>query len=293
MNLAQVLRQVRLLELRSRHLVRDLLAGGYSSVFKGRGMEFAEVREYQPGDDVKTIDWNVTARLGSAYVKRYVEERELTVLFVLDASASTLFGTRLRTKAELAAEASAILALSAARNNDRVGAILFTDHVERFIPPRKGTEHVFRVIAELIAFSPRGRGTDLVAALRFLDRVQRRRTLVFLVSDFLTSGYEPMLKAIARRHEVIALQLRDARERDLPAVGLLRLRDLETGQSRYVDSTRRKVRNDFQDRIVRFDQALAASLRHHAVDLVPLETGRSTVEPLLAFFRRREELQRR
>ena len=293
MNLGEVLRQVRLLELQSHYLVRDLLAGGYSSVFKGRGMEFAEVREYQPGDDVKTIDWNVTARLGAAYVKRYVEERELTALFVVDASASTLFGTRLRTKAELAAETCAILALSAARNNDRVGAVFFTDRVERFIPPRKSTDHVFRVIAELIAFSPRGRGTDLSAALRFLDRVQRRRALVFVVSDFLTNGYEPMLRATARRHEVIALQLRDARERDLPAVGLLRLQDPETGRSSYVDSALDEVRSDFRERMVRFDESLAASLRHHAVDLVPLETGRSCVEPLLAFFRRRERLQRR
>lgn len=285
------MREVRRIEITTRHLVRDIVAGEYSSTFRGRGVEFAEVREYQPGDDVRSIDWNVTARLGSAYVKRYLDERELTLLFVVDASASGQFGTRVRTKQALAVEVCAVLALAAARSNDRVGAVWATDRVERFVPPSRGRRHALRVINDLIAFEAVGIGTDLGAALRFVDPVLRRRAVVFLVSDFLTSGYQPALERLTRRHDVIALQLFDARERELPDLGLVSLYEPETGLSRWVDTARPDTRERFSRRAAEFDQSLHQELLRRGADLVRLETGRPYAEPLIAFFRRRERMR--
>jgi uncharacterized protein (DUF58 family) len=282
--------EVRRIEITTRHLVRDIVAGEYSSAFRGRGVEFAEVREYQPGDDVRTIDWNVTARLGSAYVKRYLEERELTVGFVVDFSASKQFGSRLRTKGDLAVEVCAVLALAAARNNDRVGALFFSDRIERMIPARKGRRHVLRVISELLSFEPAGTGTDLTTALGYLEPVLRRRSVLFIVSDFLTSGFDSALGRLARRHDVIAVQLSDPRERELPDAGLVTLRDPESGAWRYVDTRSGVVRETFRKHMAEFDLDLERRLRERGVDLVRLETDRSYAEPLLAFFRRREKL---
>jgi uncharacterized protein (DUF58 family) len=292
-NLAEVLRQVRLLEIHTRRLVTDVFAGEYSSVFKGRGMEFADVREYQAGDDIRLIDWNVTARMGFPYVKQFVEERELTVMFLVDHSASELFGTRVRTKSELAAEVCAVLAMTAVKNHDRVGTVLFSDRVERYVPPKKGKTHVLRVIRELLSFEPRGTGTNLAAALEFTNRVLTRRAVVFLVSDFLATDYERVLKATARRHDTIALQLVDPRERELPNVGLVAVRDPESSRWRYLDTGSRRVRDAFQRRGQEFDATLTCALRRRGVDVVRLETGRPYVEPLLAFFQMRERLQRR
>jgi uncharacterized protein (DUF58 family) len=289
----EVMREVRRLEITTRHLVRDIVAGEYSSAFRGRGVEFSEVREYQPGDDIRTIDWNVTARLGSAYVKRYLEERELSVLFVVDDSASGRFGTRLRTKHTLAVEACAVLALAAARNNDRVGVVWATDRIERFVPPRRGRRHALRVISDLLAFEPAGTSTDLAAALRFVDPILRRRAVVFLVSDFLTSGYQADLGRLARRHDVIALQLYDLRERELPDIGLVSLQDPESGRWRRVDTSRPDTRERFRLRAAEFDSSLEDEIRRCGADLVRLETGRSYAEPLIAFFRRRERAHRR
>jgi uncharacterized protein (DUF58 family) len=284
---------VRRLEITTRHLVRDIVAGEYSSAFRGRGVEFSEVREYQPGDDVRTIDWNVTARLGSAYVKRYLEERELTVLFVLDASASGRFGTRLRTKHSLAVEVCAVLALAAARNSDRVGAVWATDRVERFVPPRRGRRHALRIINDLVAFEPEGKRTDLADALRFVDPILRRHAVIFLVSDFLTLGYLPDLERLARRHDLIALQLFDPRERELPDMGLVSLHEPETGSWSWVDTSRKETRDEFQRRGQQFDRRLQQDIRERGADLVRLETNQPYAEPLLAFFRRRERAQRR
>jgi uncharacterized protein (DUF58 family) len=289
----EVMREVRRLEITTRHLVRDIVAGEYSSAFRGRGVELSEVREYQPGDDIRTIDWNVTARLGSAYVKRYLEERELSVLFIVDDSASGRFGTRLRTKHTLAVEACAVLTLAAARNNDRVGVVWATDRIERFVPPRRGRRHALRVINDLLAFEPAGRTTDLAAALRFVDPILRRRAVVFLVSDFLTSGYQADLGHLARRHDVIALQLYDLRERELPDIGLVSLQDPESGRWRRVDTSRPDTRERFRLRAAEFDRLLENEIRRCGADLVRLETGRSYAEPLIAFFRRRERTQRR
>lgn len=292
MNLPELLRQVRLLEIVTRDLVKDVLAGGYTSVFRGRGLEFSEVRDYRPGDDIRTIDWNVTARMGAPYVKRYVEERELTVLFLVDHSSSEVFGTRVRTKAELAAEVCAALAMTAVKSNDRVGLALFTDRVERFIPPQKGKTHVRRVIRELLSFEPAGAGTDLRAALEFVNRVQRRRAVLFLVSDFVAPAYRPALRVAARRHDAIAIQLVDPRERELPDVGLVTLREAETGRWMLADTSAPGVREAFRHQAEAFDRELEATFRQDGVELIRLETDRSWVGPLLAFFRRREQALR-
>jgi uncharacterized protein (DUF58 family) len=286
----EVTHEVRRLEITTRHLVRDIVAGEYSSAFRGRGVEFAEVREYQPGDDIRTIDWNVTARLGSAYVKRYLEERELTVVFVVDRSASGGFGSRVRTRGDLAAEVVAVLAFAAARNNDRVGLMLATDRVESYTQPRKGRRHALRVISELLAFTPEGRGTDLGVALATLESSLHRRAVIFLVSDFLATGYEPALARLARRHDLVAIQIVDPRERELPDVGLVTLWDPESGDWRVVDTADREVRRRFSERATAFDRGLERMLMERGADRLQLETGRAYAEPLLAFFRRRERM---
>ena len=286
----EAMHEVRRIEITTRHLVRDIVAGEYSSAFRGRGVEFAEVREYQPGDDVRTIDWNVTARLGSAYVKRYLEERELTVGFVVDFSASKRFGSRKRTKGDLATEVCAVLALAAARNNDRVGALYFSDRIEQMVPARKGRRHVLRIISELLSFEPAGSGTDLTAALTYLESVLRRRSVLFVVSDFLASGYQSALGRLARKHDVIAVQLIDPRERELPDAGIMTFRDPESGAWQYVDTGSSAVRRAFRRRMADFDSDLERSLREQGADLVRLHTDRAYAEPLLAFFRRRERM---
>jgi uncharacterized protein (DUF58 family) len=289
----QVMLEVRRLEITTRHLVRDIVAGEYSSAFRGRGVEFSEVREYQPGDDVRAIDWNVTARLGSAYVKRYLEERELSVMFVVDASASQQFGTQVRTKHSLAVEVCAVLALAAARNNDRVGAVWATDRVERVVPPGRGRRHALRVINDLLAFEPAGTGTDLDQALSFIEPMLRRRSVIFLVSDFLTSGYQTALGRLARRHDVIALQLYDPRERELPDLGLATFHDPESGVWQVVDTGDPAARDRFYRRASEFDRSLHEALRVSGADFVRLETGQPYAESLITFFRRREKIGRR
>ncbi|MEO7985990.1 MAG: DUF58 domain-containing protein [Gemmatimonadales bacterium] len=284
----EVTREVRRIEITTRHLVRDIVAGEYSSAFRGRGVEFAEVREYQPGDDVRTIDWNVTARLGATYVKRYLEERELTVMFVVDRSASGGFGSLRRTKGDLATEVFAVLALAAARNHDRVGSLLFTDRVERHVAAAKGRRHALRVISDLLSLEPAGKGTDLAAALSGLEPTLRRRAVVFVLSDFLASDYESTLARLARRHDIVAVQLVDPRERALPDAGVVTLWDPESGEWRRVDTGDVIVREHFHRRAQEFDRNLEHRLRERGVDLLRLETGRSYAQPLLTFFRRRE-----
>jgi uncharacterized protein (DUF58 family) len=285
---SELIRRIRFIEIRTRRLVNDLFAGEYQSVFKGRGMEFAEVREYQPGDDVRSIDWNVTARMGRPFVKRFAEERELTVMLVVDASRSQAFGSAGRSKAETAAELCGLLAFSAIQNHDKVGLILFTDHVEKFVPPKKGRQHVLRVIRELLGFEPAGRGTCIAEALGFLSRVVRRRSVVFLVSDFFDDDYRRALQVTNRRHDVIAITLSDRRERELPAVGLLALEDAETGRLRYVDTSQAAFRAaytaGFQQHQAQRDAALAAA----KVDRVDIRSEASYVEPLIAFFKARQ-----
>jgi uncharacterized protein (DUF58 family) len=282
------LRAVRKIQIRTSHLVSDLFAGQYQSVFKGRGMEFAEVRLYQPGDDVRTIDWNVTARTGTPHVKRFAEERELTVMLVVDASASTIFGSRRQTKQALAAELGALLAFSAITNNDKVGLLMFTDRIELAVPPRKGTRHVLRVIREILSHRPVGRGTDIPAALEHLRRVTRRRTVLFLVSDFLAPGWKRALRLASRRHDVVAVVLEDPREAELPDVGLVELEEAETGERYVVDTGDPRVRRAVAERAELARAERDRELRAADVDAIVVGTDRSYIEAILRFFRMRE-----
>ncbi len=284
---ADLLDQVRRLEIRTRRIVDELFGGEYHSVFKGHGVEFREVREYQPGDDVRSIDWNVTARHGSPFVKQYDEERELTILLLADLSASERFGSDRRSKAEALAEAGALLALSAVSNNDKVGLILFTDEIELYLPPSKGRRHALRVLRELLYHPPRGRGTDLRLALETLNRVQKRSAVCFLLSDFLATGYEKDLMVSARRHDLIAVHLVDPRERELPAVGLVQLEDAETDEPGLVDTADPAVREEFARRAARREDDLHRSLRRMGCDLIELDVTRPAIDPLMRFFLRR------
>ena len=294
----EVLRQVRLIELRTRGLVDNVFGGEYQSVFRGQGIEFAEVREYQPGDDIRTIDWNVTARMGQPFVKQYVEERELTLLLVVDLSGSEQFGTRTRFKAELAAEIGAVIALSAASNNDRTGLLIFTDRVEHSVPPKKGRRHVLRLIRDVLAFRPQGRGTDLAGALDYAGRVLPHRAIVFVLSDFhIGAEDEPLfdrtLRVVSRRHDVVAVKISDPRELELPDAGLLRLRDPETGEVRVVDTGSREVRQRFRATAIARDAAMRRRFRRLGVDEIEVATDRPYAPPLLEFFERRARAARR
>jgi uncharacterized protein (DUF58 family) len=282
------LRTVRKIQIRTSHLVSDLFAGQYQSAFRGRGIEFAEVRLYQPGDDVRTIDWNVTARSGQPYVKRFAEERELTVMLLVDASASTQFGSVRETKRALATELAAVLAFSAITNNDKVGLVLFSDRIELAVPPRKGTRHVLRVIRELLSARPVGRGTDIAAALEHLAHVAKRRCVVFVLSDFLDAPCRAALRIAARRHDVIALVLDDPREGELPDVGLVELEEAETGRRHVVDTGDARVRDAFARQAAGARAERARMLRASDVDVITVDTVRPYTEALLRFFRMRE-----
>lgn len=283
------LKAVRKIQIRTSHLVTDLFAGQYHSVFKGRGMEFAEVRLYQPGDEVRTIDWNVTARTSVPYVKRFAEERELTVMVLVDASASTLFGSVRQTKSALAAELGAVFAYSAITNNDKVGLVIFSDRIEMALPPRKGTHHVLRVIREVLSCKPMGRGTDIAAALEHLGRVTTRRCVVFLVSDFLDPDCQRALRVAGRRHDLIAVVLDDPREAELPDVGLVELEEAETGARYVVDTGDARVRTAFAKQAAMARAARDRVLRAADVDAVTIRTDRSYIDALMRFFRAREK----
>jgi uncharacterized protein (DUF58 family) len=284
---ADLLPRVRRIEIRARRLVASVFLGEYHSVFRGRGIEFSEVRAYEPGDDVRAIDWNVTARMGTPFVKKYIEERELTVILVVDVSASSRFSTAETTKLELAAETAATLAFAAITNNDKVGLITFSDRVEKFVRPGKSRRHALRIIRELLYAKPDGSGTDIAAALTYLGRVVRRRAIVFVISDFFDDGYEAQLRATAARHEVVAITLNDEREATLPDVGLLEIEDAETGARATLDTSDGQVRAAYAERAgeirARRRRAFAAS----GVDEVALRTGASYVEPLMRYFRAR------
>ncbi len=287
MRAQEILRRVRRLEITTRRLVEESLAGSYHSVFRGRGMEFAEVREYEPGDDVRTIDWNVSARMGRPYVKKFTEERELTVMLAVDASGSQRFGTGGPTKAELAAEISALLAFSAIRNNDRVGLLLFTDRVESYVAPRKGREHVLRVLRDLLAFETEGRGTDLHRALEVLRRVVTKRAVVFLVSDFEAAGYERTLRVVALKHDVVAVLIADPRERAFPDVGMVAVEDPETGATVLLDAGSPAVRRAYAAAAETVWGGRRDGLRRAGVDLLELSTQEPYELPLARFFAER------
>ena len=287
MSVSELAKTVRLLEIQTRHLVNDIFSGEYTSVFKGRGVEFSDVREYQPGDDVRAIDWNVTARRGTPYVKQFVEERELTVILAVDGSASTRFGTQGALKRERAAEIGAVLGLAANRNNDRAGALLFAEGIERYIPPRKGKTHVLRLVRDILSFDPPARGTDLAGALEFLSRVLHRRSVIFLLSDFLDNGFERPLAALAVRHDVVALTLADRRDHELPNIGLIEVVEPETGERRWLDTGSPRVRQAYAVAAERVEADRKRVFQKAGVDVVPIDTLADYVQPLRRFFERR------
>ena len=286
---SEQIKAVRKIQIRTSHLVSDLFAGQYQSVFKGRGMEFAEVRHYLPGDDVRTIDWNVTARTGVPHVKRFVEERELTVMLLVDASASTRFGSVKLLKSEVAAELAALFAFSAITNNDKVGLVIFSNQIELALRPKKGTRHVLRVIREVLSFSPRGIGTNIAAALEHLEHVAKRRCVTFVISDFLDPGARLALKIANRRHDVIAVVLDDPRDFNLPDVGLVELQDAETGEVLLVDTGDGRVRRAFEQQAEAARRERERMLRGVDVDAIAVRTDRPYTEALLRFFRMREK----
>ena len=284
----EVIKKAKKLEVITRRLVNDRMAGAYHSVFKGQGMDFDEVRPYTPGDDVRFIDWNVSARTGDLHIKRFVEERELTVFLVIDVSSSVDFGTAESTKRMIAAEFAAVMAFSAIKNNDRVGLLIFAEDVEHFIPPKKGRKHVLRVITDILNHRAKGTRTDIGAALQYVSKVTKRKAVVFVVSDFLADGYERDLKIASRRHDVVPVIVEDPMELELPAVsGLFPLRDLETGRTRWIDLGSRRQREAYSRSVRERADARNRLFKRMKLDTVPVQTDRSYIDPLAAFFRRR------
>ena len=292
MDAKRILSKIQHLELKTRGLVETAFAGQYRSVFKGRGMNFEEVREYQPGDEVRTIDWNVTARLGHPYVKKFTEERELTVMLVVDVSASGAFGSVEQSKRELAAEVACVLAFSAIRNNDKVGLMLFSDHVELYIPPKKGRLHTLRLIREILFFEPRGRGTAPAQALRYLNRVLTRKAVVFLLSDFQTPLFDRELGATSRRHDLIAMTVSDPRESELPDAGIVIFEDAETGDQIEINTSDASVRAAYGHLVERRRDEWRRTFRRKRIDAIALATDEDYLPSLREFFRTRERRRR-
>lgn len=283
-----VLKEIKRIEIRTTRLVNDLFGGEYESVFKGRGIEFADVREYIPGDDIRTIDWNVTARSQHPFVKKYIEERELTVLFVVDGSASQQFGTTAKNKAQITAEICALLAFSAIRNHDKVGMVIYTDEVEKYVPIKKGRSHVLRVVREILFYKPKRKGTSLRAALEYLQKTLKRRVVLFIVSDFQDSGYEKSLKIISQKHDVIAIHLTDPRERKWLPSGIIQLEDSETGEPILVNSRSKNVRDLFEKQVNDELNEIDRSFKLMGIDKVNIDTSKPYAEPLIRLFKQRE-----
>ncbi len=284
----ELLKKVRRIEIKARGLSNQLFSGEYHSAFKGRGMSFSEVREYQFGDDVRNIDWNVTARFETPFVKVYEEEREMTVMLIIDVSGSENVGTRNQTKREMLTELAAVLAFSAIQNNDKIGALLFSDQIELFIPPRKGKSHVLRIVRDLLNFEPKSKGTDINQALRFFTSAIKKRSTAFLISDFMNEGFQDSLKIASRKHDLIALSMRDMLEQQLPKAGLLQVQDAETGVIKLIDTASKKVRNAFKVYHLKREEKLLQMFKKSGIDYAFIDTHLSYVKPLQAMFRRRE-----
>jgi len=284
----EVLKKIRRIHITTSRMVSDVFSGQYQSVFKGRGMEFDEVREYLPGDEIRSIDWNVTARMGHPYIKKYVEERELTVMLVLDASMSARFGTTQQLKSQIAAELCSVLAFSAISNNDRVGLIIFTDTVEKFVPPRKGVRHVLRVIREALYFEPQHKGTNIAGALEYLNRVSKRRTITFLISDFFDAGFKHRLSITNKRHDVVAVAITDPAELSLVPVGLIRFYDPEANEYFGIDTGNQRIRREYTENAQKRIEERNKLLRSVGVDMIDVHTDKDYAKELLKFFKKRE-----
>jgi len=286
---SDLLKKVRKIEIKSRGLSNQIFSGEYHSAFKGRGMAFSEVREYMPGDDVRSIDWNVTARFNHPFVKVFEEERELTVMLLVDVSASELFGTRSQLKMELVAELCAVIAFSALQNNDKIGVIFFSSVIEKFIPPKKGKSHILRIIRELLDFNPKEKGTNVSVALQYFTNMIKKRCTAFLISDFFDSDFQKPLKIAARKHDLIALNIFDQRENEIPNIGLVCFADAETGRTQWVDTSSAAVRLNYKGNALRRRDDLTALFRKSGVDFTNLQTGEPYVRPLLNLFKMREK----
>ena len=287
MSTSALLKKVRKIEIKTKGLSNHIFAGEYQTAFKGKGMAFSEVREYQPGDDVRSIDWNVTARYNAPFVKVFEEEREMTVMLLIDVSASGNFGTQEQFKRELATELSAILAFSAIKNNDKVGVIFFTDKVEQFIPPKKGKSHILRIIREVLAFQPTGKGTNIAGALEYFNSVIKKRSICFILSDFMSKEFDRPLKIASKKHDLVALRIHDTREDSLPNVGLVPMQDAETEKMIFVDTSSKKVRDNFAKNKLQATEKLRKLFPASGVDLIDITTGTDYVKPLINFFKTR------
>ena len=287
METTELLKKVRKIEIRSRGLTRQIFAGEYHSAFRGRGMAFSEVREYQFGDDIRSIDWNVTARLGHPYVKIYEEERELTVMLLVDVSRSGDFGTVSSTKRELMTEIAAVLAYSVVANNDKVGLMLFSDRVEKYIPPKKGRGHMLRIIREMLSYEPQGSGTSLSEPLRYITNVLRKRCTAFILSDFMAPPFIESLRIASGKHDLVALRITDRREREMPDLGFMKVKDPETGQEMWIDTSSSRVREEYAGHWTRLDAQVSNTFINCGVDSVSISTGEDYIKPLISLFKHR------
>jgi uncharacterized protein (DUF58 family) len=287
METSDLLKKVRKIELKTKGLSNHILAGEYHTAFKGRGMAFSEVREYQPGDDIRTIDWNVTARFNTPFIKVFEEERELTVMLIIDVSGSKNFGTQKQMKQELVTELSAVLAFSAIQNNDKIGVIFFSDKVEKFIPPKKGKSHILRIIRELIAFEPENKGTDIGEALRYFNNVIKKRAVCFVISDFMGDNFEAPLKIANKKHDVVTIRINDKREEELPDIGLIQMKDAETGEVKWIDTGNKSIRQNYKKNYLRNKEEVNQLFKNSGVDTIQLRTDMDYIKPLIQFFKRR------
>ena len=287
METAELLKKVRKIEIKTRGLSSQIFSGEYHSAFKGRGMAFSEVREYTPGDDIRTIDWNVTARFNSPYVKVFEEERELNVVLLVDVSASGNFGTRRQTKQELITELCAVIAFSASTNNDKIGVIFFSDKIEKFIPPKKGKSHILRIIRELLNFEPQNTGTDITLALKFLTNAIKKKSIAFVISDFISSPFNDAVKIANKKHDIVALRVYDITETQIPPIGLVKLKDNETGATRWIDTSSKAFQHEFRLQQVRHEAALKDTFSRAGVDYAKISTQEGYIKPLMNLFKRR------
>jgi uncharacterized protein (DUF58 family) len=287
METSDLLKKVRKIELKTKGLSNHILAGEYHTAFKGRGMAFSEVREYQPGDDIRTIDWNVTARFNTPFIKVFEEERELTVMLIIDVSGSKNFGTQKQMKQELVTELSAVLAFSAIQNNDKIGVIFFSDKVDKFIPPKKGKSHILRIIRELIAFEPENKGTDIGEALRYFNNVIKKRAVCFVISDFMGDNFEAPLKIANKKHDVVTIRINDKREEELPDIGLIQMKDAETGEVKWIDTGNKSIRQNYKKNYLRNKEEVNQLFKNSGVDTIQLRTDMDYIKPLIQFFKRR------
>ena len=287
MSTIELLKKVRKIEIKTKGLSNHIFSGEYHTAFKGKGMAFSEVREYQPGDDVRSIDWNVTARYNSPFVKVFEEEREMTVILLIDLSGSSDFGTQTQLKREVATEIAAVLSFSAINNNDKIGVLFFSDKIEKFIPPKKGKSHILRIIRELITFESESKKTNIEVALKYFNNVIKKRAVCFILSDFMDTNFDKSLKIARNKHDIIALRIHDEREETLPNVGLIKVEDAESGQTRWMDSSNKQVRTNYNNNYREFEKDLKQTLQSSGVDHIDIKTGKDYIKPLMSFFKNR------